>query len=79
VADVPVAHAWCCFRPGTPDEMRVIDSAPGLANAWLSVGHYRTGLMMAPSCGAALAGWIGSGERPTSLEAFALARFPSRV
>lgn len=74
-AGVRVAHAWSCFRPGTTDEMPVIDRVPGLENAWLSVGHYRTGLMMAPEAGRALAAWVASGTRPRELEAFELARF----
>ena len=74
-AGVPVSHAWCCFRPGTPDEMPVIDRVPGVANGWLSVGHYRTGLLMAPGCGRAVAEWISSGKHPEALEAFALGRF----
>ncbi len=77
-AGVPVTHAWCCFRPGTPDEMPVIDRIPGLENAWMSVGHFRTGLMMAPESGRVVAEWMARGERPPSVEAFALARFVSR-
>lgn len=77
-AGVPVAHAWCCFRPGTPDEMPVIDHIPGLENAWMSVGHFRTGLMMAPEAGRSVADWIASGSRPASVDAFALARFAAR-
>ena len=74
-ADAKVSHAWCCFRPGTPDAMPVVDQVPGVDNAWLSVGHFRTGLLMAPGAGRAVAEWIDHGERPASLEAFELARF----
>ena len=74
-AGAKVSHAWCCFRPGTPDAMPVIDRVPGVDNAWLSVGHFRTGLLMAPGTGHALAEWISSGKRPASLDAFELARF----
>lgn len=72
---IGAAHAWTCFRPGTIDEMPVIDRIPGLDNAWMSVGHYRTGLMMAPDAGRTLADWIATGSCPPSLEAFALGRF----
>jgi glycine/D-amino acid oxidase-like deaminating enzyme len=65
-------RAWVCFRPGTPDEMPVIDRVPGFENAWMSVGHYRTGLLLAPGAGRMVAGWIG-GEEPTG--SFALSRF----
>ena len=72
---VEVSHRWCCFRPGTPDEMPVIDRVPGLDHAWLSVGHYRTGILIAPGAGLEMASWISSGDRPASLEAFTIARF----
>lgn len=74
-ADLAVSCAWCCFRPGTPDQMPVIDAVLGLANAWISVGHFRTGLMMAPAAGRAIASWISTGTRPGGLDAFGLARF----
>lgn len=77
-AGVGVARAWCCFRPGTIDEMPVIDRIPALENAWMSVGHFRTGLLVAPAAGRAVAEWIGSGVRPGSVEAFALGRFADR-
>jgi glycine/D-amino acid oxidase-like deaminating enzyme len=73
-ADLPTERAWCCFRPGTPDELPVIDRVPGLENAWMSVGHFRTGLLLAPGAGRALAGWI-AGSPPPGLDAFAGARF----
>jgi glycine oxidase len=74
-AGVETSHAWCCFRPGTPDWMPVIDRVPGVDNAWLSVGHFRTGLLMAPGAGRAVAEWIDTGKRPPGLESFELARF----
>jgi len=74
-AGAEVTHGWCCFRPGTPDEMPVIDAVPGLDNAWLSVGHFRTGILMAPGAGRKVAEWIASGARPEGLDAFAVARF----
>ena len=72
---VPVERAWCCFRPGTPDEMPVIDRVPGLTNAWMSVGHYRTGLLLGPSAGRVVADWIG-GKRPAGIGTFSRSRFP---
>jgi glycine oxidase len=74
-AGLEVTHAWCCFRPGTPDAMPVIDRAPGLENAWLNLGHFRTGILMAPAAGEAVASWIAAGVKPSGLEAFAVGRF----
>ncbi len=78
-AGVPLAHAWCGFRPHTPDRLPIIDRVPGLANAWFTSGHYRTGILMAAATGAALADWVASGSQPASVEAFSLARFDTAV
>jgi glycine oxidase len=64
VARARVTHRWCCRRPCHPDLLPVIDRVPGLGNAWLTSGHYRTGILMAPATGAALASWITSGRPP---------------
>jgi glycine oxidase len=71
-AGVGLSHRWCCFRPATADRQPVIDRLPGVANAWVTAGHYRTGILMAPATGDALARWIASGERPPEVEAFGI-------
>lgn len=65
---VRLTHRWCCWRPRHPDGLAVIDRVPGLDNAWLTSGHYRTGILMAPAAGAALADWIVSGRPPSGLD-----------
>jgi glycine oxidase len=72
------AYQWCCFRPRHPDGLPVIDRIPGLANAWLTSGHYRTGILMAPVTAQALARWIGSGEPPAEASAWSADRFAGR-
>jgi glycine oxidase len=74
-ADVASSHVWCCFRPTTADEQPVIDRVSGLENAWVTCGHFRTGILMAAATGDALARWIGTGDRPEGVAPFALARF----
>jgi glycine oxidase len=74
-ADLPVRNAWCCFRPTTADEQPVIDRVPGIENAWISCGHFRTGILMAAATGDMLARWIGSGRRPDGVAPFTLERF----
>ena len=74
-AALEVAHAWCCFRPATADQQPVIDRVPGLENAWVTCGHFRTGILMAPATGVAIARWIATGTPPPNVEAFNLARF----
>jgi glycine oxidase len=74
-AALETGHAWCCFRPTTGDEQPVIDRVPGLENAWVTCGHFRTGILMAAATGDALSRWIATGDRPAEVEAFGLARF----
>jgi glycine oxidase len=70
-----VAHQWVCFRPAHPDHLPVIDRVPGLSNAWLSSGHYKTGILLAPGTGQALAEWIRSGDRPRQVTGLGVDRF----
>jgi len=74
-ADLEIGHAWCCFRPTTADEQPVIDRAVGLENAWITCGHFRTGILMAAATGDVLARWIESGRPPDGVAPFALTRF----
>jgi glycine/D-amino acid oxidase-like deaminating enzyme len=41
----------------------------------MTSGHFRTGILMAPVTGRALARWIDSGERPAEVGGLELARF----
>jgi glycine oxidase len=72
LSGVRITHSWCCWRPRHPDGLPVIDRVPGLRNAWFSSGHYRTGILMGPATGAALARWITADERPAVVKAFGL-------
>jgi glycine oxidase len=74
-ADVPTGHAWCCFRPTTSDEQPVIDRVPGTENAWVTCGHFRTGILMAAGTGDVLARWIATGRPPEGIAPFGLDRF----
>jgi glycine/D-amino acid oxidase-like deaminating enzyme len=72
---VRISHQWACFRPAHPDLLPVIDRIPSLSNAWLTSGHYKTGIMMAPATGRALADWIRTGQRPAEIAAMGIDRF----
>jgi glycine oxidase len=76
-AALETRHAWCCFRPTTGDDQPVIDRVPGLGNAWVTCGHFRTGILMAAATGDAVSRWITTGERPSGVDAFNLGRFGS--
>jgi glycine oxidase len=70
-----VDYQWCCFRPRHPDGRPVIDQVPGLANAWLTSGHFRTGILNAPATAAVLARWISGGQPPAESRTWSAARF----
>ena len=74
-----VSHQWCCFRPRHPDGRPVIDRVPGLDNAWLTSGHFRTGILNAPATGLALARWIDADRPPPEAGAWSIARFADRA
>jgi glycine/D-amino acid oxidase-like deaminating enzyme len=75
LAGVRISHQWCCFRPTHPDGLPVVDRVPGLVNAWMTSGHFRSGILMGPATGRALAEWIQTGRRPSQLAGLELSRF----
>jgi glycine oxidase len=74
-AGLATRYAWCCFRPATSDRQPVIDRVPEVENAWVTCGHFRTGILMAAATGDALSRWIDGGHRPRDVDAFGLDRF----
>jgi glycine oxidase len=64
---VRLTHQWCCWRPRHPDGLAVIDRVPGLTNTWVTSGHYRTGILMAPAAADIIAQWLASGQSPGHL------------
>jgi glycine oxidase len=70
-----VAYQWCCFRPRHPDSRPVIDKVPGLANAWLTSGHFRTGILNAPATAAVLSRWITQDVPPPDARSWSATRF----
>lgn len=50
----PVAQ-WAGLRPGSPDNVPLIDRHPTVANLWVHTGHFRYGVTMAPASARLLA------------------------
>ena len=78
VRGLKAAYQWCCFRPRHPDGRPVIDRVPGLDNAWLTSGHFRTGILMAPVTAHTITRWISAGEPPAEAAAWSSVRFAER-
>jgi glycine oxidase len=50
----PIQH-WAGLRPGSPDNIPVIDRHPDCDNVFVNVGHYRYGVTLAPASAELLA------------------------
>jgi glycine oxidase len=74
-AGLRAACQWCCFRPRHPDGHPVIDQVPGLDNARLTSGHYRTGILMAPVTAQLITRWIMGNTPPPEATDWSAARF----
>lgn len=44
----PVQH-WAGLRPGSPDNLPIIDQHPDFENVFINAGHYRYGVTLAPA------------------------------
>ncbi|HEY6317714.1 MAG TPA: FAD-binding oxidoreductase [Acidimicrobiia bacterium] len=75
VTGIGVTHAWCCFRPAHPDLRPVLDRIPNVENAWLTSGHYRTGILMSAVTATLIAAWIRDGEAPPDVSPLSIGRF----
>ncbi len=49
LADVPIERSWAGLRPASLDGLPYLGLLPGLANAFVAAGHFRSGLYLSPS------------------------------
>jgi glycine oxidase len=61
----PLQH-WAGLRPGSPDNIPVIDRHPDFDNVYVNTGHFRYGVTMAPASSELLADMIE--DRPPALD-----------
>jgi glycine oxidase len=76
--NVAISRRWCCWRPHHPDGLPIIDRLPGVDNAWVTSGHYRTGVLMAPATADLLVEWISTGQPPPTAAPFSVSRFAAK-
>ncbi len=57
----PVRH-WAGLRPGSPDNIPVIDRHPDFDNVFVNTGHYRYGVTMAPASAELLVDLMEGGQ-----------------
>jgi glycine oxidase len=75
LAGAELAGAAAGLRPGTPDGLPLIGSAPGLEGVVLAVGHHRNGVLLSPVTGRLVADLVTGKHLPAAAAAFAPQRF----
>jgi glycine oxidase len=58
---------WAGLRPGSPDNIPVIDRHPAIANLYINSGHYRYGVTMAPGSAHLLSNLILKKPQPLDI------------
>jgi glycine oxidase len=76
VGQLPLRRAWAGLRPATPDELPWMGPVPPLRNLWVSTGHYRKGILLAPLCAQLLARSIFADRLDDALTPFRPERCP---
>jgi glycine oxidase len=64
--EVLIGH-WAGLRPGSPDNIPVIDRHPDMENLYLNSGHYRYGVTMAPASALILCNMILDKPQPLDI------------
>ncbi|MDN5753941.1 MAG: glycine oxidase ThiO [Nitrosospira sp.] len=59
-----LAGHWAGLRPGSPDNIPVIDRHPAISNLYVNSGHYRYGVTMAPGSAQLVSGMILNKPQP---------------
>jgi glycine oxidase len=62
-----LAAHWAGLRPGSPDNIPIIDSHPAIDNLYLNSGHYRYGVTMAPGSAHLLSNMILKKSQPLDI------------
>ena len=73
VGRLGLRRAWAGLRPATPDACPVMGPL-SLHNLWVSTGHFRKGILLAPLCARLLAQSLTSGKLVEPLRPFAPGR-----
>jgi glycine oxidase len=75
LATAPLRRAWAGLRPASLDGLPVMGLLPGWSNVWVSTGHFRNGILMAPAAGRLVARSILNGRDEPALAPFSPRRF----
>lgn len=71
--DANVAETWTGLRPGSEDELPILDQAA--RGCWVATGHYKNGIMLGPGTAKVMSQWMTGSAPSLNLAAFEMARF----
>jgi glycine oxidase len=74
LSEAPVTGSWSNFRPYTEDHLPVL-GATAVRGLFLSTGHFRNGILLAPITAQAIAELVATGRSSVDLAPFSVARF----
>jgi glycine oxidase len=74
LAEAPVTGSWSNFRPRTADLLPILGATP-VRGLFVSTGHYRNGILLAPVTADSMAALVATGHAGIDLSPFSLSRF----
>jgi glycine oxidase len=78
LGEARIHEAWTGLRPGTPDSLPIM-GATSIKNYFVSTGHYRNGILLAPVCAQVMSELIRGRDVVFDLSAFSPDRFVRQV
>ena len=75
LGEAELVRQTACLRPITPDRLPLLGRAPELENAYVATGAGRSGILLGPAMGKAVADLIATGESSIPVEPFSPRRF----
>jgi glycine oxidase len=75
LGEARVTDSWSGLRPDTPDHLPVLGESASVRGLLLATGHFRSGILLAPITGEAIAQLISTGSSSLDLAPFAVERF----
>lgn len=74
IGEAKILDAWAGLRPGSPDDLPIM-GAGRLPGSYVSTGHFRNGILLAPITGVVMAELIQGKNPRLDLSAFSPSRF----
>jgi glycine oxidase len=74
LVDAPVEQSWAGLRPASFDGLPYLGSLPGLANAYVAAGHFRSGLYLSPATAVVMSQLLRGDQPQIDLAPFRVGR-----